>query len=136
MTQILPNLFLGNIHDAININFLVKNKIKAIVNASDYHNKYVHFSYMNIDVEDVEAADIQKYFTKVSRFICNCLIKGHAVLVHCNGGISRSPTLVIAFLIQKRRMSLTDAITFVRQKRPVILPNDGFLAQLRKRFET
>ena len=49
--------------------------------------------------------------------------------MHCQHGLSRSATLVLAFLMLKRSMSLEQAAVCVRQKRPV-LPNDGFLQQL------
>lgn len=51
------------------------------------------------------------------------------VLVHCLQGLSRSATLVLAFLIIKKGMSVTEAVELVRSKRR-IYPNDGFLQQL------
>ena len=49
---------------------------------------------------------------------------------HCfSQGISRSATLVLAFLIIKKRMKLQDAIMAVKQKRS-IAPNEGFMLQL------
>lgn len=52
------------------------------------------------------------------------------VLVHCVMGRSRSATLVLAYLMMKHRLSVVDAIEHVRQRR-CILPNHGFLKQLR-----
>jgi len=49
--------------------------------------------------------------------------------VHCISGVSRSATIVLAFLMLKRELSLMDALKLVREKRK-ILPNDGFLQQL------
>lgn len=46
-------------------------------------------------------------------------------------GISRSATLVLAFLMICENMSLTDAIQAVRSHRG-ICPNSGFLEQLRE----
>lgn len=51
------------------------------------------------------------------------------VLVHCAMGISRSATLVLAFLMICEDMSLADAIQTVRAHRG-ICPNSGFLKQL------
>ena len=49
--------------------------------------------------------------------------------MHCVQGVSRSATLVIAFLMIKRHMTVQDALRLVRSKREVC-PNPGFLQQL------
>ena len=52
------------------------------------------------------------------------------VLVHCQAGISRSPTVVIAYLMNKYNMSMNEAYDRVRNKRPIIAPNIIFMSQL------
>ncbi|KAJ5710185.1 hypothetical protein N7493_009777 [Penicillium malachiteum] len=52
-----------------------------------------------------------------------------AVLIHCVTGKSRSPTIVIALLMQKLRIPFTEIIKFVKSKQKV-QPNRGFLRQL------
>lgn len=51
------------------------------------------------------------------------------VLVHCVVGVSRSATLVLAYLMLRQQMSLRQAVIAVRQHR-WIFPNRGFLHQL------
>ncbi len=51
------------------------------------------------------------------------------VLVHCREGVSRSATLVVAYLMLKEGMTVQDAIRTVRESRE-ICPNEGFLQQL------
>merc|ERR1719378_1095506 len=60
------------------------------------------------------------------------------LLVHCNLGQNRSPTLVIAWLM-KRNESLNESIkslyyayAFVKEKRPEIHPIIGYIEQLRE----
>jgi protein-tyrosine phosphatase len=52
------------------------------------------------------------------------------VFVHCAAGMSRSATIVIAYLMWKQKMLLCDAIDFVKKKRPIISPNLNFMRQL------
>lgn len=52
------------------------------------------------------------------------------VLVHCLAGISRSVTVTVAYLMQKRNLSLNDAYDFVKRKKSNISPNFNFMGQL------
>lgn len=53
------------------------------------------------------------------------------ILVHCAMGRSRSATLVLAYLMIHKNMTLVDAIQQVAKNR-CVLPNRGFLKQLRE----
>ena len=53
-------------------------------------------------------------------------------MVHCYAGVSRSASIVIAYLIQERCMNYVEAIREVKHKRYVICPNDGFRKQLKQ----
>ncbi|KAL1264827.1 hypothetical protein QQF64_005182 [Cirrhinus molitorella] len=58
------------------------------------------------------------------------LLCAERVLVHCAVGVSRSASLVVAYLMIHQHLSLLDAIKAVKQRR-WIFPNRGFLKQLR-----
>ena len=60
--------------------------------------------------------------------VCVCVCEGK-VLVHCAVGVSRSATLVLAYLMIRQNLTLVDAIKTVKDHRGVI-PNRGFLRQL------
>uniref|UniRef100_A0A7M4EL02 Dual specificity protein phosphatase n=1 Tax=Crocodylus porosus TaxID=8502 RepID=A0A7M4EL02_CROPO len=63
--------------------------------------------------------------------ITHVLNAAHAkILVHCAVGMSRSATLVLAYLMIKHQLSLVKAIETVKEHR-WISPNQGFLKQLR-----
>ncbi len=53
------------------------------------------------------------------------------VLVHCVAGVSRSVSLVLAYLIQAKGLAYQDAYSRVKVRRAIIHPNDGFIAQLK-----
>merc|ERR1712025_1163496 len=67
-------------------------------------------------------------------FIDQCLAAGGKVLVHCNDGMSRSASLVIAYIMQTYGMDFKSALNYVQQRRFCVQPNDGFEQQL-KEFE-
>ncbi|CAF1617735.1 unnamed protein product [Adineta ricciae] len=54
------------------------------------------------------------------------------VLVHCSAGISRSPTLVLAYLMKKKRWTLDEAFEKMRKLRRIVDPNVSFIIQLRE----
>ena len=57
--------------------------------------------------------------------------KENNILVHCSAGISRSPTLVLAYMMKKYRMTLEEAFDKMRQLRQIVDPNVSFIFQLR-----
>lgn len=62
------------------------------------------------------------------RYVCVCLSAGK-ILVHCAVGVSRSATLVLAYLMLYHHFTLVEAIKKVKDHRGII-PNRGFLRQL------
>ncbi len=47
-------------------------------------------------------------------------------------GVSRSASIVIAYLMTRENMTYNDAYNMVKEKRSVINPNEGFKAQLKQ----
>ncbi|GAO48319.1 hypothetical protein G7K_2495-t1 [Saitoella complicata NRRL Y-17804] len=56
--------------------------------------------------------------------------QGKKMLVHCQCGVSRSATLVIAYIMREKDMSLHDAYAYVKERSPWIGPNMGLIYQL------
>ncbi|CAE7466962.1 fmt [Symbiodinium natans] len=51
------------------------------------------------------------------------------VLVHCALGVNRSATIVLAWLMETRQWSLTQALQHVQQRRPIVHPADTLKAR-------
>lgn len=84
---------------------------------------------MGIPGHDRPSWNIAVYFEQAAKFIHDALKSNGKVLVHCVVGISRSATLVIAYLIIYRGMNAAEALTHVFKQRRVF-PNVGFLHHL------
>ena len=84
--------------------------------------------------EDTPLYNMATHFEETYDFIRQNLLEGKNVLVHCHAGKSRSATVVIAFLMRDKKISLQQALALLRSKRPRVKPNEGFLVQL-KAFE-
>lgn len=52
------------------------------------------------------------------------------VLVQCHAGVSRSATIICAYLIKHKALTPTQALQLLKEKRHRAKPNAGFLKQL------
>lgn len=105
-------------------------------------NRYEHLKqvkHLKLKAEDDEDTNITEIFDTAIEFIDDALYKTNSdktnnVLIHCAAGVSRSPTVTIAYLMWKNAMSLDAALQYVKQHRDCVEPNAGFLKKL-KMFE-
>ncbi|KAG7258734.1 hypothetical protein CRUP_018134 [Coryphaenoides rupestris] len=136
--EVWPNLYIGNVAIAQNRSALRKMGITHVLNAA--HSKQGSIGdqdfygsscvYWGVPAEDSKHFDLGQHFTPAADFIHKALkSKDGKVLVHCIMGISRSATLVLAFLMLRRHLSLANAVSHVIQSR-AIFPNRNFLSLL------
>ncbi len=87
---------------------------------------------LQIAVEDHVASKLYVYFDLVADKIHSVHESdGGKAMIYCRAGMSRSASLCIAYFIKHHHMSLEDAFAYVKQRRPIIQPNVGFMRQLR-----
>ena len=129
INQITDTIYLGNVESALNkekLKSLGIRKVLTVMSAFGNHYEKYEFVHKSIEVEDAYDTNLIKHFKE-----CLLFMDGYdKVFVHCAAGMSRSATVVIAYLMWKRKMSLSDAIDFVKKKRPIISPNLNFMRQL------
>ena len=82
--------------------------------------------------EDVESYDISKYFDAAFDYIEKARSKTN-LLIHCYAGISRSTTVLIAYLMRKKNMTVRECLDMIRSKRWQIYPNGG-MCRFESRF--
>lgn len=130
-SQITEQIYISDLPSAFNIEQLKQEGFTHILNMiigvdSIYPTE---FKYKNIPARDIESQDLSQYFEECVDFIHSAVTTGGKVLVHCSQGISRSSTMVIAYLISQG-MSYQEAFSLVKSKRQIINPNPGFVQQL------
>ncbi|XP_060075360.1 dual specificity protein phosphatase 3-like [Ylistrum balloti] len=87
-------------------------------------------TFHGIQALDHSSYNMTPHFSAAANFIEKALqSNGGKVYVHCMMGISRSATIVLAFLLLKKNLSLLEAVKMIRAKREVF-PNEGFIRQL------
>ena len=98
MWEILPDLFLGDRGDACDRDRLQRRGITHIVNCSKELPCYFEgdFKYLWLRMEDPD----KRFGEKIPAF-CEFIEAGRGqgkVIVHCTGGVSRSPAVILAYL--------------------------------------
>ncbi|XP_028278697.1 dual specificity phosphatase DUPD1-like [Parambassis ranga] len=141
VNQVWPCIYIGDEKTALERMGLKELGVTHVLNAAegkwnnvltgaDYYSD-VDIQYYGVEADDKPTFNISQYFYPAAQFIHKALNQPqNKVLVHCVMGRSRSATLVLAYLMMKHSLTVVDAIEHVRQRR-CILPNHGFLKQLR-----
>ena len=125
-------LYLGNYEAASDVSLLKKHGIRAVLTvAADLKLTYPEgFAHERIAAFDMVSYDLSKHFNRCFEFIDKLRAETN-VLVHCLAGISRSATIVIAYLMRMNKSGFDQAFSFVKKRRKIIYPNPGFIRQLK-----
>ncbi|KAL4489447.1 hypothetical protein ABPG72_002743 [Tetrahymena utriculariae] len=133
--QIIPNMYLGSVGAALSKDVLVELNIKYVLTAmEEFKHPFqdIITEYKIIRIKDSKNENIINYFEESNEFIHKAISNNQNVLVHCFAGVSRSTSLVLAYLMKYQNKTLDEALNITKQARPVIQPNQNFLAQLKK----
>ena len=129
--QITEKIYLGNEDTARDKELLKKLNISHILICAEgcepfFPNEY---TYKILYIDDAIDENILSWLKEAFEFIDSSV---NNIYIHCVMGISRSPTIVIGYLMYKKKMKYEEAYDFVRNKRNAISPNSGFQEQLKK----
>lgn len=136
-SRIIKNIYLGSYQDGacayeglktlgIKYNLMIGHKDQMPLPYPE------EIKYKFIELPDQSTANIELYFDECIDFIVNTLRSDpHAnILVNCWAGVSRSATIVIAYLIKIFCLDYLEAFEMVRKARDWINPNKGFRSKL------
>ena len=134
--HIIDNIYLSNYKSSLDKSFLISNNFTHIINCA-YGSKlftpsnFSEIIYYNIDLKD----DVDVNLTNIIINFINFLKevsqnKNNKILIHCAEGVSRSPALVVAYLMWKYNMDSKTVIDIIKEKRKFVDINLGFLFQL------
>ncbi len=145
VSKILECLYLGSCLAARDIEELKRNDISVVINIAaeldnlsdtdmgDLIEPPDNIERYSFPIRDVSEENITPLFDQVCELIhTKRRNEARGVLVHCVMGISRSASIILAYLMRYRHMSLRAAYFYVKGIRPVISPNPGFIGQLQK----
>lgn len=130
--EITQKIILGNEDCAQSREFLIEHDISNILICAEGCNASFPndiFEYKTLYLDDAIDENLLPWLYEAFEFIDGSKKK---VYVHCVMGISRSSSIVIAYLMYKQKLSFNDAFEFVHSKRQQINPNSGFTEQLIK----
>jgi len=87
-------------------------------------------TYLKCPFLDHPNEDILRKLSEALDFIKMALKSNNTLVIHCNHGISRSTSIVAAFLMQSGKLSMQKALAIIKKEHPRSCPNPGFQKQL------
>ncbi|KAI3381636.1 hypothetical protein SNEBB_009759 [Seison nebaliae] len=138
MSKIEEYLYLGSLQDGKNRKFFERHNIRGIISIIERNSfqavekvaKTLNIECLHINVADMPQTDLLSRFEECYKFINKFKKDGSEnVFVHCLVGFSRSPTIVISYLMKSKKMGDREALKYVRERR-YVNPNIGFQHQL------
>jgi len=141
-TEILPYLLISTTGDGLleDEEYLRQSNIVFVVNCceqtSSQGRKGTHlmekrdFTLLYLDLKDNSTQSLTSAFEKFFPIVEKAKALQKKCLILCHSGMSRSVSLVLAYLLACEQMSLIEAFAHVKERRQMASPNPGFMAQL------
>ncbi|KAK8672235.1 hypothetical protein V6N13_110608 [Hibiscus sabdariffa] len=132
-SKVAEHIYLGGDAVAKDREILKKNGITHVLNCvgfvcPEYFKN--DFVYRTLWLQDSPSEDITSILYDVFDYFEDVRELAGRVFVHCCQGVSRSTSLVIAYLMWREGQSFDDAFQYVKAARGIADPNMGFACQL------
>ncbi|XP_074865198.1 dual specificity protein phosphatase 22-A-like [Carettochelys insculpta] len=133
MSKVVEGLYLGNIRDAEDGENLAKNGVTHILSVHNNARPVLeNMTYLCISASDSSSQNLIQHFKESIRFIHECRLHGGGCLIHCLAGVSRSTTILVAYLMTVTDLSWEECLAATRVVRSYVSPNFGFQQQLQE----
>jgi len=135
---ILPTLFLGTKKDSLKDERLKELQITHILSLMGGKQHLIPgCKHLHVPMADSGNTSLDQVMNRSFGFIRESQQDGNKILIHCQQGQNRSPTVVIAWLmteslIKGTPMSMYDAYLFVKERRHIVHPSHLYIQQLRE----
>ena len=113
--EIIPNLFLGNMHSTKN---LKKEEIDHIFSIGPF-SLSKEIPSTRIWVKDSMDEVIDTKLDKIIPIMHEKMQQNKKIYVHCRAGINRGPSFVLAYLCKYQKMEVNDALNLILSKRKI-----------------
>ncbi len=120
-TEILPNLFLGDLADA-------KRWQGFTITVLEYRPPELPTNVVHIPIVDTNGTtgsdDVHVLFVQLEALVTvvdAAMARGEKVLISCGQGMERSPLAVVWYLFRWKGMSVEEAYRLIREKRPQVI---------------
>ncbi|KJH41485.1 dual specificity phosphatase, catalytic domain protein [Dictyocaulus viviparus] len=136
INRIIDHIYISDVEDVLGGCPLREHEITHVLTVSAVdvpENQHVsNVKYHFVFVMDLPNFDILGggQLSECVAYINDAVQCNGNVLIHCEAGVSRSVTVVSAYIMQKLKLTVEEAIDIVKKSRPLACPNSGFFRQL------
>ena len=138
-TEIVPGLYMSDLYVAehpATYTALGITHVLSVMPGSVQFPKCATPQVLQVPIRDQPFEELAGHLGKTTAFINDALVRRGSVLVHCVQGMSRSASVVSAYLIATYGWSVKEAVEYVRSKSTNAFPNTGFVHQLQEYRDT
>ena len=118
LPEIGDNIYVGNVHSAIDAETLNDHKIAVIINFSDYLLSNRNINIHNITYKDTRNLDYHR-FTNILLQAANIINNNpnKNILIVCNKGVNRSVSIAIGYAILNKKYTFDNSYEYVETQK-------------------
>eukprot|EP00047_Mylnosiga_fluctuans_P013967 m.34460 g.34460 ORF g.34460 m.34460 type:complete len:176 (+) comp5220_c0_seq2:3-530(+) len=132
LDRVLPGLFIGDLQSS-EPQRLREHGITHVLSVCEGPaGTLSSVTYLHYFAMDDEKTKLSIHFEDAVGWIHRARLAGGVVLVHCMAGMSRSATVVLAYMMACTAHPLMPCFVALQEARPCVHPNTAFWAQLEK----